>query len=77
MSTNPLYCFEDQGITEAAKLMEAQQVRRLSVLNRRNRLVGSLPRRRGGRGRSEAGGRNPPRSLEADRPAAVRLWKGG
>jgi CBS domain-containing protein len=40
MSTNLVYCFEDQDVTEAAKLMEAQQVRRLPVLNRHHRLVG-------------------------------------
>jgi len=40
MSTNLVYCFEDQDITEAAKLMEEQQVRRLPVLNHRHRLVG-------------------------------------
>lgn len=40
MSTNLVYCFEDQDIGEAAKLMEAQQVRRLPVLDRHHRLVG-------------------------------------
>src|ERR1041384_6887451 len=40
MTTNVVYCFEDQDVTEAAKLMEEQQVRRLLVLNRGHRLVG-------------------------------------
>lgn len=40
MTTNVVYCFEDQDITEAAKSMEAQQVRRLLVLNHNHRLVG-------------------------------------
>src|SRR5215207_3716870 len=40
MTTNVVYCFEDQDITEAAKLMEARQVRRLLVLNHHHRLVG-------------------------------------
>lgn len=40
MTTNVVCCFEDQDIVEAAALMEAQQVRRLLVLNRHNHLVG-------------------------------------
>lgn len=40
MTTDVIYCFADQDITEVAKLMEAQQVRRLLVLNRDDRLVG-------------------------------------
>jgi CBS domain-containing protein len=40
MTTNLVYCFDDQEVVEAAKLMEAQQVRRLPVLNRQQRLVG-------------------------------------
>lgn len=40
MTTNVIYCFEDQDIVEAAALMEAQQVRRLLVLNHDQRLVG-------------------------------------
>jgi CBS domain-containing protein len=42
MTTNVVYCFEDQDITEAAKSMEAQQVRRLLVLNHNRRLVGII-----------------------------------
>jgi CBS domain-containing protein len=40
--TSPvIYCFEDQGVKEAAKLMEENQIRRLVVLSRPDkRLVG-------------------------------------
>jgi CBS domain-containing protein len=34
------YCFEDQLVEEAARLMEENQVRRLMVLNRDRELVG-------------------------------------
>jgi len=40
MTTNVVYCFEEQDIVEAATLMEAQQVRRLLVLNHHNHFVG-------------------------------------
>lgn len=40
MSPGVLYCFEDQSIEEAARVMSAKQVRRLAVLNRDKRLVG-------------------------------------
>jgi len=40
MSTNLVYCFEDQEVEEAMSLMEAQQIRRLPVLSRDKRLVG-------------------------------------
>ncbi|HEV8715397.1 MAG TPA: CBS domain-containing protein, partial [Candidatus Binatia bacterium] len=40
MTSHLVYCFEDQDITEAAKLMKEQQVRRLPVLNHHHRLVG-------------------------------------
>ena len=40
MSPHILYCFEDQGVDEAACLMKERQVRRLAVLNRDKRLVG-------------------------------------
>jgi CBS domain-containing protein len=36
-----VYCFEDQDVEEAAKLMEEHQIRRLAVMGREgNRLVG-------------------------------------
>ena len=35
-----VYVFEDQDVTEAARLMKENQVRRLVVLNRDKRLVG-------------------------------------
>ena len=40
MSNDLAYCFEDQDIEEAMSLMEAQQIRRLPVLNRNKQLVG-------------------------------------
>jgi CBS domain-containing protein len=40
MTCEVIYAFEDQGITEAARLMEEHQIRRLLVLNRDKRLVG-------------------------------------
>jgi CBS domain-containing protein len=40
MTVTIVYCFEDQDVQEAARLMEAQQIRRLPVLNRKKRLVG-------------------------------------
>lgn len=39
--TSPItYCYEDQDIGEAARIMEVKQIRRLVVLNREKRLVG-------------------------------------
>jgi CBS domain-containing protein len=40
MSEGIHYCFEDQEVEEAARLMSEAQVRRLPVLNRDKRLVG-------------------------------------
>jgi CBS domain-containing protein len=40
MTPEVIYCFENQDVAEAARLMEAKQVRRLPVLNRERRLVG-------------------------------------
>jgi CBS domain-containing protein len=40
MTCEVIYAFEDQGLTEAARLMEEHQIRRLVVLNRDKRLVG-------------------------------------
>ena len=40
MSSTVAFCFVDRNITEAAKVMEEQQVRRLPVLDRNKRLVG-------------------------------------
>jgi CBS domain-containing protein len=40
MTPDVVYCFEDQDVTEAARLMEEHQIRRLIVLNRDKRLVG-------------------------------------
>jgi CBS domain-containing protein len=40
MSPGVTYCFQDQDITEAAKIMAEKQIRRLIVLNRDKRLAG-------------------------------------
>jgi CBS domain-containing protein/uncharacterized protein (DUF2267 family) len=40
MSKGITYCFEDQDVAEAAKLMEKKQIHRLPVLNRQKRMVG-------------------------------------
>jgi CBS domain-containing protein len=40
MTPDIVYCFEDQDVTEAARLMEEHQIRRLVVVNRDQRLVG-------------------------------------
>jgi CBS domain-containing protein len=40
MTPEVIFCFEDQDIAEAARLMKQKQVRRLAVLNRGKQLVG-------------------------------------
>jgi len=40
MTPDVVYCFEDQDVREATKLMKEHQIRRLVVLNRDKRLVG-------------------------------------
>jgi CBS domain-containing protein len=40
MTREVIFCFEDQDVAEAARLMKEMQVRRLAVLNREKRLVG-------------------------------------
>src|SRR5919109_943345 len=41
MTTPAIYCFEDQDVSEAARIMEENQIRRLVVLSREDkRLVG-------------------------------------
>lgn len=42
MSSPIVYCFEDDDIGEAARLMEVKQIRRLVVLNRDKKMVGIL-----------------------------------
>src|ERR1044071_4910873 len=37
MTTPAIYCFDDQDVTEAAKLMEENQIRRLVVLSREDK----------------------------------------
>jgi CBS domain-containing protein len=40
MTPEVLYCFDDQDVAEAARIMQENQIRRLLVLNRDKRLVG-------------------------------------
>ena len=40
MTPELLYCFEDQEVSDAARLMQQRQVRRLVVLNRKRELAG-------------------------------------
>jgi CBS domain-containing protein len=40
MTPDVVYCYEDQDVQQAARLMQEHQVRRLVVLNRDKRLVG-------------------------------------
>jgi len=42
MSGHPVFCFEDQDVQEASRIMKDKQIRRLMVLNRNKRLVGML-----------------------------------
>ena len=42
MTPNIIYCYEDQEISDAAHMMEQNQIRRLVVLNRDKRAVGFL-----------------------------------
>jgi predicted transcriptional regulator len=40
MSKGMFFCFEDEGIDKAIKLMQQKEVRHLTVLNRQKRMVG-------------------------------------
>ncbi|MGZ9124375.1 MAG: CBS domain-containing protein [Candidatus Binatia bacterium] len=42
MTPGVSYCFDDQSVEEAVMLMEAEQIRRLPILNREKQLVGML-----------------------------------
>ena len=42
MTPQVLYCFDDQPVSEAARMMEEKAVRRLVVLDRNKRLVGVI-----------------------------------
>jgi len=42
MTPTIVYCYEDQDVNDAARLMEHHQIRRLVVMNRNKRLVGIL-----------------------------------
>src|SRR3954471_13941370 len=40
MSEGVVYCFDDQDVEEASRIMKERQIRRLVVLNRDKRMVG-------------------------------------
>ena len=40
MTQDIVYCYEDQDVRDAARMMEDKQIRRLPILNREQRLVG-------------------------------------
>ncbi len=40
MSSEIAYCFEDDSVEQAAKLMESKQIRRLPILDRNKQLTG-------------------------------------
>jgi CBS-domain-containing membrane protein len=40
MTFDVIYCFEDEDVAEAARIMQENQVRRLPVLNQDRRLIG-------------------------------------
>lgn len=42
MTPQVFYCFEDEDLESAAKLMRERQIRRLPVLNREKRMVGII-----------------------------------
>jgi predicted transcriptional regulator len=43
MTTPAIYCFDDQDVTDAAKVMGENQIRRLVILGRENeRVVGVI-----------------------------------
>ncbi len=42
MTSELIYCFEDEDVEKAAKLMEEKQIRRLAVLDRNHRLCGMV-----------------------------------
>jgi CBS domain-containing protein len=42
MTPNVCWCFDDQDLEDAAKIMEEKQIRRLPIVNREKRLVGII-----------------------------------
>jgi len=42
MTAEVVYCFEDQEVTEAGRIMKEKQIRRVPVLNREKQLVGII-----------------------------------
>ena len=55
MSEHVYYCFDDDDVKQAAKIMAEHQVRRLPVLNRNKRLVGVVALADLGRSDSRSG----------------------
>jgi CBS domain-containing protein len=42
MTHGVTYCFDDQSVEEASTVMQAEQIRRLPIVNREKQLVGIL-----------------------------------
>jgi CBS domain-containing protein len=42
MTQNVVFCFEDQEVTEAGRIMQDHKIRRLPVINRQRHLVGII-----------------------------------
>jgi CBS domain-containing protein len=42
MTTEPIYCFEDDDVARAAQVMQDRQIRRLPIVNRAKELVGVI-----------------------------------
>ena len=42
MTPGVTYCFDDQSVEEASTVMQAQQIRRLPIVNREKQLIGML-----------------------------------
>jgi CBS domain-containing protein len=40
MTKGIVYCYQDEDVSEASRIMEEKQIRRLTVLNQQKRLVG-------------------------------------
>jgi CBS domain-containing protein len=58
MTPEVIYCFEDQEVTEAGRIMKEKQIRRPPVLNREKQLVGIISLgdlARGGEDKTQAG----------------------
>ena len=42
MTPGVTYCFDDQSVEEASTVMQAEQIRRLPIVNRQKQLIGML-----------------------------------